>query len=145
MANCLLPLVSSIVHPDQNGFIPGRATFLNTRRLCHIMGLVAGYESLPIAMSLDIEKAFDTLSWEYLWVVLEKLGIGPVFRRWVRLLYRATRTRVRTGCCISDSFQIHRGTRQGCPLSPIIFALAMGPLACWLRRRAAEWGIPEGE
>ncbi|KAJ1082847.1 hypothetical protein NDU88_003012 [Pleurodeles waltl] len=50
---------------------------------------------------LDMEKAFDLLSWEYLWEVMRRMGIGPDFLSWVRLLYTVPRARVRTGPIVS--------------------------------------------
>ncbi|KAJ1128232.1 hypothetical protein NDU88_006611, partial [Pleurodeles waltl] len=64
LANRLLPHLESLIHSDQSGFIPGRSTFLNIRRLLHIMH--SNTEPKAVALSLDIEKAFDTLSWDYL-------------------------------------------------------------------------------
>ena len=115
--------------------------FLNTRRLCHILDNMTDMVDLPVALSLDIEKAFDTLGWDYLQSVLEHFGLGPNCLRWIKLLYRAPRARGRP---VSDGFDIQRGTREGCPLSSIIFVLAMEPLACHCRARKMEWGILEG-
>ncbi|KAJ1083890.1 hypothetical protein NDU88_004045 [Pleurodeles waltl] len=83
-------------------------------------------------------------SWDYLWEVLHRIGIGPYFLSWVRLLYTALWERVRTGAIVSDSFDIERGTRQGYPLSPLLFALAMEPLAIHLRAGLQRWGIRVG-
>lgn len=94
-----------------------------------------------IISSLDIEKAFDTLGWEYLLAVWSKFDMGPKFLRWVKILYTKPQARVKTGHIISPSFGIERGMRQGCPLSPIIFALAMEPLASVLLSRVLDWGI----
>lgn len=49
------------------------------------------------------------------------------------MLFRHPRVAVRMGSSISDSFEVRRGTRQGCPLSPFLFALAMEPLAVTFR------------
>ena len=79
----LLPVLVSIIHPDQNGFLPRRSTFLNTCRLRHITDRMEGTVDFPVAMSLDIEKAFDTLGWDYLRSVLESVGLGPNCSRWI--------------------------------------------------------------
>lgn len=65
--------------------------------------------------------------------VLKVMGFGPGFCRWVTLLYGATKTAIRLGSLVSDFFQIGRGTRQGCPLSPFLFTLMMEPMARALR------------
>lgn len=56
----------SLVHADQAGFIPGRNTAINIRRLLAVMGS-EGYDKREAAVfAVDIEKAFDSLEWSYL-------------------------------------------------------------------------------
>ena len=66
-------------------------------------------------VALDVEKAFNTLGWDYLWEVLERMGLGDEFMKWVRLFYAQPVARVRTGNIVSRVIRIQRGTRQGCP------------------------------
>ena len=75
----------------------------------------------PWVASLDIENAFDTLSWPYLLSVFCKIGVGLEFMEWMKLLYSKPSARVCTGKTISDAFQTERDTRWRWPLSPIIF------------------------
>lgn len=58
-------------------------------------------------------------------------------------LYRL-KARVRTGLVLSPSFCLHRGARQGCPLSPVLFSLAIEPMAILLRSAPAVRGINIG-
>lgn len=44
---------------------------------------------------------------------------------------------------LSDPFPLHRGTRQGCPISPLICILALEPLACAIRENPGIMGIPK--
>ncbi|KAJ1091063.1 hypothetical protein NDU88_004191 [Pleurodeles waltl] len=138
LANRLAPLMHLLIHVDQNGFIPKRNTFLNIRRLLSIIGDTPKNAQEEMVLSLDIEKAFDTLEWDFL---MACMGIGPNYIRWVRTLYSNPSARVKSGGVISDSFPISRGTRQGCPLSPLLFAIAMEPLAAKIRLMEREWGI----
>ncbi|KAJ1090709.1 hypothetical protein NDU88_003838, partial [Pleurodeles waltl] len=139
--NRLAPHMHTLIHEDQNGFIPKRNTFLNIRRLLSVMGDTPPSAFEEAVISLDIEKAFDTLEWDFLFTTMQRMGIGPKFIRWVRILYTNPQARVKTGGVISESFQISRGTRQGCPLSPLLFALAMEPLAARVRAKTEDWGV----
>lgn len=58
---------------------------------------------------------------------LQKFGFGPLFQSWVKLLYVNPVASVLTNG--SDYFRLYCGVRQGCPLRPIFFALAIEPLA----------------
>lgn len=69
---------------------------------------------------------------------------GPGFIKWVRLLYEGPVARVRTGRVISAQYRVERGMHQGSPLSPLLFALAMEPLACRARSVREYKGLQVG-
>ena len=52
-----------LVLADQCGFVPGRGTHMNLRRLSHVIHSVDGSDLDAALVALDIEKAFDTLGW----------------------------------------------------------------------------------
>ncbi len=86
-----------------------------------------------VIVSLDAEKAFDQLEWSYLFVALRKFEIGDNFERWIRILYHKPCARILTNRILSPPFSLYRGSRQGCSLSPLLFALALEPLAQSIR------------
>lgn len=122
--------------------MPGKGTDINIRRLFLNLSLTHDNAGSQVIASLDAEKAFDSIEWVYLWGVLQ--CFGPHFLRWIQLLYRAPKARVRTNDWTSDSFPLHRGTRQGCPLSPSQFALALEPLAILVRESLEVQGMRVG-
>lgn len=140
----LQSVILALIPPDQSGFMPGRSTFDNIRRLyLHVHEAARGRRS-GLVLSLDILKAFDTVSWSFLWEAMAWMGIGPTFIHWVCLLYADPKARVCTNMDISAPFSLGRGTRQGCPLSPLLFAIAIEPLALALRQTAEIGGIRSG-
>ena len=142
LAARLLPHMPKLIHTDQTGFIPGRNTATNIRRLYRLLRSANRMgQRAAVALSVDIEKAFDSLEWEYLYEVMAKMKLGEGFINWTRLLYAGPTARVKTGNMISGVLQIQRGTRQGCPLSPLLFAIAMEPLAAWARSNLIYKGI----
>lgn len=66
---------------------------------------------------------------------------GPSFIALIKLLYTSPTATVQTNNTFSQPFALGRGTRQGCPLSPILFNLAIEPLAIALRNSADIAGI----
>lgn len=70
-----------------------------------------------------------------------KIGFRQKFLSWVNILYSSPVAAVRTNSNISAFFNLQRGTRQGCPLSPLLFAVAIEPLALALRQDVRIKGI----
>lgn len=60
---------------------------------------------------------------------------------WVKLLYSSPLVSVKTNGISSEYFSLHHGTRQGCPLSPLLFAIAIEPLAISFRTNCNITGI----
>ena len=133
LANRLSKCIHHVVHRDQSGFIPTRSTAQNLRRLFLNLQIPVDNPGDRAMFSLDAAKAFDSVEWPYLWEVLMRFGVGSTFLKWVQLLYSAPTARMRVNGELSDSFRLFRGTRQGCPLSPLLFALALEPLAIHVR------------
>uniref|UniRef100_A0A803JQP7 Reverse transcriptase domain-containing protein n=1 Tax=Xenopus tropicalis TaxID=8364 RepID=A0A803JQP7_XENTR len=133
LATRLAPVLHKVIKPDQTGFMPGKSTDINIRRLYNNLSITHSNAGNRIIASLDNEKAFDSVEWPYLWGTMKRVGIPPTYIQWVKALYAHPLARVRTNFKVSQPFSIKRGTRQGCPLSPLLFALAMEPLACRVR------------
>lgn len=86
--------------------------------------------NLPLAiLSLDQEKAFDRVDWDFLLTVLQRMGIGLSFVNWVKLLYTDICSPIIINGYTSYSFKPSRGVREGCPLSPLLYALSIEVLA----------------
>lgn len=84
-------------------------------------------------LCLDAEKAFDQVELWYLYRVLEEFGLSSSFIFWVQMFYVQPMPSVLTNQDRSPSFTLQRGMRQGCPLSPLLFALAIEHLAISVR------------
>ncbi len=76
-----------------------------------------------------------------MFAVLKKFGFGDTFISWIRLLYSSPKVSVHTNDVYSDYFTLERGSRQGCPLSPLLFAIAIEPLSITLRSSPLFRGI----
>lgn len=94
--------------------------------LLHIIEASSTADFLNGILSLDAEKAFDCLEWHFLWQVLYHMGFGHNFLSMIQTLYNDPTAMVLTG--ITCSKQFPRGSRQGCPLSPLLFVLSLEPL-----------------
>ena len=72
---------------------------------------------------IDYAKAFDYMDHNKLWTILREMGIPEHLTCLLRNLYAAQEATVRTGHGTTDWFQIGKGVRQGCILSPCLFNL----------------------
>lgn len=85
------------------------------------------------------------MEWGYLWECLHSFRFGPKFIKWLQLLYQAPTARIQVNGRISRPFQLSRGTRQGCLISPLLYALAVEPLAITLRQHPGVRGLRCGQ
>ncbi len=141
LARRLKGALPSIISPDQTGFIKNRYSFFNVRHLFNILYSPSPPGVPEVVLSLDAEKAFDRVEWGYLFSTLERFGFGHKFISWIRVIYTSPLAAVRTNNNLSPFFKLKHGTRQGCPVSPLLFAVAMEPLALALRQNADIKGI----
>ena len=81
----------------------------------------------------DIEKAFDSLDYDFLMLTLEIYGFGKNFILWVKILLRDQESCVINGVTTTKYFSLGRGARQGDPISAILFILALETLSLALQ------------
>lgn len=134
-------VLPKIISPNQTGFIKNRHSFSNLRRLFNTIYNCPDTSTPEAVIALDAEKAFDRVEWGFLFHTLEAFGFGKNFIRWIKLLYSSPVASVRTNNMQSQYFPLQRSTRQGCPLSPLLFALAIEPLSIALCSDARITGI----
>lgn len=137
-------VLPNIIHKDQVGFIKGRTSTDNMRRLLHLLWMNKSNPQPVVALSLDAQKAFDRVEWAFLFETLSRFGFGSNFRRWIGILYSAPKAAVITNGVISQFFNISRSTRQGCSLSPLLFTIFLEPLAIMIREEPRIRGVIAG-
>uniref|UniRef100_A0A8B9GWD5 Reverse transcriptase domain-containing protein n=1 Tax=Astyanax mexicanus TaxID=7994 RepID=A0A8B9GWD5_ASTMX len=86
----------NVISDDQTGFISGRHSFANIRRLLNIIYSPKSRETPEVVVSLDAEKAFDRVEWPYMFSSLAKFGFGPIFISWIKLLYSSPKASIIT-------------------------------------------------
>ena len=142
LANRVLLVIRHLVSSDQSCSVPGRFIGENIRLMHDIVEYANNYDLPGAILSLDQEKAFDRVDWNFMLKVLSHMGFGPIFRSWVQFLYSDANSRVLVNGFLSEAFPVSRGVRQGCPLSPLLYVLVAESLACAIRANDEIDGFP---
>ncbi|MES9884827.1 MAG: reverse transcriptase domain-containing protein, partial [Sedimenticola sp.] len=125
IANRLKKVVQTLIDGSQTGFIKGRYIGENIRLLFESIEFLNETDSPGLLFFADFEKAFDSVDHNYMLNTLKYFNLGDDFIKWVNLFYSDARSCVSNNGHLSDFFTIGRGVRQGCPLSPYLFIIAI--------------------
>ena len=134
-------VLSTIVHHNQTGFINDRYIGETVRSIFDLMDFTLSKNIPGILIFIDFHKAFDSLEWKFLLSCLRVFNFGPDFIRWVEIFYKNIQSCVLNKGFASDFFALERGVRQGDPLSPYLFVLAVEVLAIAVRQNTCIKGI----
>ena len=125
----LKPVMSSFVHRDQTCGVVGRSIFSNLQLLRDTLDMIDKTDEPGFLVTLDQGTAFDRVDHEFLMRTLAKFGFGPSFCNWVALFNNDVFSRIICNGNLSMPVFLGRGVRQGCPLSPLLYALTY-----WFRK-----------
>lgn len=114
--------------PDHVGFIQTQEARDNNIRTLNVIEKARRSRIPLLLLSTDAEKAFDRVDWVFLQETLHSVGMLKSILDWISDLFTNPTTTVRVNGLDSDMFAISNGTRQGCPLSPLLFVLSLEPL-----------------
>ncbi len=137
-------VLPSIIDLDQTGFLKGRYIGENIRTVADIIEYTSIKNQPGIILLLDFEKAFDTIKWSFMIESLKLFNFGPSFIKWVTTIYSNTESTVLNNGHTAGFFKLHRGIRQGCPLSPYLFIIAVEIMANAIRKKKCIKGIMVG-
>ena len=129
-------LAPGLVHESQFGFVQGQQITHATRLARLMVARAAKTGEYGVILSLDQEKAYDKISHEYLFTVLRRMALPERFIRTVETLYGSAISTVMINGVMSSPFRVHRGVRQGDPLSCLLFNFAIEPLSRMIRESA---------
>ena len=123
-----------IIHHDQVGFISGMQGFSN---ICKSINVIYHINKLKdknhMIISIDAEKAFEKIQHPFMTKTLQKIGIDRTYLNIVKAIYdKPTANFILNGEKLKE-FPLRSGTRQECPLSPLLFDIVLKVLATAIR------------
>ncbi|WMV52976.1 hypothetical protein MTR67_046361 [Solanum verrucosum] len=136
-------VMGRLINEHQMAFLKDRQ-IMNASLLANELVDSRVKQKIPgILCKLDIEKAYDHVNWNYLFKVLSDMGFGRKWVNWIKFCVSTVKFSIIINGSPEGFFQSQRGLRQGDPMSPFLFLLAMEGLN-YMVRKANELGWIRG-
>ena len=136
-------VIGKLIDPCQTAYVKGRFIGENTRLVYDIIHTLLERNSTGVIISADFESAFDSLSWDFVSMVLKCCNFGTKFRKMLRVIYmnEDNFSRIILNGFLGRKIFLKCGIRQGDPVSGYLFNLAANVLAGQIKRSRRLKGI----
>ena len=110
----------------QVGFIPGMQGFFNIHKSINVIHHINKLKNKShMIISIDAEKAFDKIQHPFMIKTLQKAGIEETYLNIIKAMYDKPTANIIPSAEKLKAFPLKSGTRQGCPLSPLLFNIVL--------------------
>ena len=133
LAHRLRCVLDKLISDFQNFLVGGRQ-ILNSVLITNILDSRLKSGIPGVIIKLDIEKAYDHVSWSALFYLMERMGFGEKWVRWMKMCISTARFSMLINGSLAGFFGSSPGIRQGDPLSSLLFLLVMEVLSRLLKR-----------
>ena len=141
LASRLKHCIGHVIGRDQSYCIPGRSIYDNINLIRDAI-FYANVEDIPLAvLNLDQKKAFDNVDHGYLFNVMKLMGFGNQFISYIQTLYEGAESLIKVCGSLTTPFSFQKGIRQGCPLSGLLYTIAIEPLLNSLREKLSKYAL----
>ena len=130
-----------ILHMDQKGFVPKRSLDDAVLKIKLLMDYCKRTNLTNYLLFLDQEKAFDRVDRDMMHKIIAKFDFPPRIRNMIKAIYRSTPAKININGSLTRPITLISGVRQGCPLSPSLFALCIETLSNMIRSHPTLCGI----
>lgn len=142
LATRLSRFLPELISVNQTAFVRGRQISENFVAVREALQHISQTTEQAIFLKIDFAKAFDSVNWDFLFRVMQARGFPGKWMDWIRLLLNTSSSRIVLNGQVSESFQHKQGLRQGDPLSPMLFLLAVDVLQRMIERTEGYLKLP---
>ncbi|XP_062020902.1 uncharacterized protein LOC133737340 [Rosa rugosa] len=137
ISNRLKPFMPDLISENQLAFVTGRQihdNILMAHEMFHHLKLLRGGQGGEFALKLDMNKAYDRVDWDFLRLVMLKMGFHPTWVHLVLSCVTSASLAIIVNGALGRKFKPTRGIRQGDPLSPFLFLFINDVLSSMIRK-----------